>query len=77
MKKLLTVIALATLVASPALARNKAQISTNPDAMRAYASAGLNSYVVVSNGQIIGRDPDLNVRLSLLRDAPAEQGSGN
>jgi hypothetical protein len=77
MKKLLTAFVLATLVASPALAQKRHAISPEAAAAQAYAPSGSNlpiadSYTVIVNGQIVGRDPDPNVRLMLIRDPRAD-----
>jgi hypothetical protein len=73
MKKLLIAFVLATLVASPAFAKKRHAISPEAAAAFAYAPSdsgylAVDSYTVVVNGQIVGRDPDENVRLMLLRD---------
>jgi hypothetical protein len=74
MKKLVTAVVLAALVATPAFAAKKRHtISQQAAAAQAYApgdqyvTAGI-SYVVISNGRVVGQDPDPNVRLNLLRD---------
>jgi hypothetical protein len=77
MKKLVIAIVLATLMASPAFAKKRHAISPEAAAAQAYApsDAGLStvdSTTVVVNGQIVGRDPDPNVRLMLIRDPKAD-----
>ena len=78
MKKLMTAFVLATLVATPAFAAKKhPTISPEAAAAQAYAPSGsdlstVDSYTVVVNGQIVGRDPDPNVRLMLMRDPKAD-----
>jgi hypothetical protein len=67
MKFLMTAVALATLAATPAFAAKH----TTRTANQSYAYAVQDSGVVVVDGQIVGRDPDANVRLSLLRSYPA------
>ena len=65
MKKLITLAALATVIATPALADYK---TTEP------ASSGYHYVVsqgVSFDGKQVGQDPDANVRLMLLRDAQA------
>jgi hypothetical protein len=66
MKKLITLAALATVIATPALA---ASYKTTEQASPSY------HYVVSSpvsfDGKQVGQDPDANVRLMLLRDAQA------
>jgi sarcosine oxidase gamma subunit len=61
-KKLVTALALATIVASPAFAKSHHSGSA------AAAMAGPDPYTVIVNGEVVGRDPDPNVRLSLMRD---------
>ncbi len=62
-KMVLTVIGLATLVATPAFAQKPPHRANGP-----YASAGQPA-PVVSNGYALGTDPDANVRFELNRDA--------
>jgi hypothetical protein len=57
MKKLLMAVALATLAASSAYAKSSHS-----------AAPAADPYVVSSYGQVVGRDPDPNVRLEMLRD---------
>jgi hypothetical protein len=64
MKMVLTVLGLATLVATPAFAQKHTHRASN-----AYASAAQPA-PIVSNGYAIGTDPDANVRFELERDAP-------
>ena len=77
MKKLVTALALTTLAASPAFAAKKHPM-ISPEAAAAQASVpseqGLPSdpYTVIVNGRIVGRDPDPNVRLMLMRDPIAD-----
>ena len=69
MKKLVTAFALTTLAATPAVAKQHRTIS--PQAAAAQASVPYDTtdpYVVIVNGQVVGRDPDANVRLMLRRD---------
>jgi hypothetical protein len=73
MKKLLIAFVLATLVASPAFAKKRHAISPEAAAAMAYAPGdsgyiAVDRYTVIVNGQIVGRDPDLNVRQMLKRD---------
>jgi hypothetical protein len=70
MNRLSTAIALAALVASPALA--KSAIHKTQSAQSAYAQApqyqrSSNNFVV-AEGRVIGADPDLQIRSTLLRD---------
>lgn len=60
MKRLLIVAALATATASPALAQERF-LTVNPSLE--------NSAIVVHNGQIVGTDPDIAVRMDLRRQA--------
>ena len=72
MKKLLVAtIALAAVVASPAFAKSAHVRMTHTGASAAYVTH--NPRILVADGQIIGRDPDANVRLEMLRKA--ETGS--
>ena len=78
MKKLLTAFVLATLVTTPALAAKKRH-TISPQAAAAMAYAPDNQYypvadryTVIVNGRIVGRDPDPNVRLMLMRDPFAD-----
>lgn len=54
--------------ASAAMAMTKATNSRS-HARDAFAYAGSSSRVVISNGRVLGQDPDFHVRLSLIRDA--------
>jgi hypothetical protein len=65
MKKLLTAVAFAALVATPALA--KTHHMTAPASADSYAFASGPDAVIV-NGEVIGADPDPNVRLQIERD---------
>ena len=78
MKKLVTAVVLATLATTPALAAKKRH-TISPQAAAAQASVPDNQYnwaadgyTVVVNGRIVGRDPDPNVRLMLMRDPFAD-----
>jgi hypothetical protein len=64
MKKLMTALALATLAASPALAKTTHKHVLTTDT--GYSVRDPNA--VVAYGQIVGRDPDLNIRFQLMRD---------
>lgn len=68
MKFLMTTVALATLVASPAFAAQKHTAQNRTAAASAYASVQ-DPYAVVSDGRVVGRDPDANIRLQIRRDA--------
>ena len=73
MKYLMTALALATLVASPAFAATKKIPQYRSDAAQSYASVPAANVVVV-DGQVVGADPDPNVRLQLQRDAVQVNG---
>jgi hypothetical protein len=62
-KMMLTLLGLAALVATPALAKpaHRAQVSSG-----AYASV---NEPVVSDGRVIGTDPDPSIRFELQRDS--------
>lgn len=88
MKKLAIVLALTALAASPALATNVPKhlaanhaYQTNngqvipEEGWMAYAYYP-GSDVVIEDGQILGRDPDPNVRLQLRRDSDIKNSGG-
>jgi len=65
-KMVLTVLGLATLVATPAFAQKPTHHAAN-----AYASAVQPAPApVTSSGYYVGTDPDANIRFELNRDAP-------
>lgn len=64
MKKLMTALALATLAASPAFAKATHKHVLSADT--GYSVRDPNA--VVAYGQIVGRDPDPNIRFQLMRD---------
>jgi hypothetical protein len=77
MKKLLTALSLATLLATPVVAKERNTISPQAAAAQAYVPSDaspskVDSYTVIVNGRIVGRDPDPNVRLMLTRDPMAD-----
>jgi len=88
MKKLAIMLALTTLAASPALAQNIQKPATANHAYQTSAAQvppheGWMAYafypdndVVIENGQVLGRDPDPNVRLQLRRDADIKDSAG-
>jgi hypothetical protein len=89
MKKLAIVLALTALAASPALAKNTPKrVSANhayqtnngpiipEEGWMAYAYYP-GSDVVVEDGEILGRDPDPNVRLQLRRDSDIKDSAGS
>lgn len=63
MKQLVTALALATLAAAPAFAASHKMPKTASDA---YAS--VDSNLVVVDGQVVGADPDQNIRFQIQRD---------
>jgi hypothetical protein len=62
MKKLVigTALALAALAASPTLAKTHHSGSS--------AGPAVDPYTVIVNGEVVGRDPDPNIRFQLMRD---------
>ena len=64
-KMALTVLGLATLVASPACA----QKPTHHVAANAYASSAAQPAPIVSGGTYVGTDPDPSIRFELSRDS--------
>jgi len=91
MKMLVTAVALATLLVSPALAQTQprpaagkpfARVAPAPQpALETEEDSAYASYIgygeVIENGVSVGRDPDPNVRLMLRRDQPGEQSGGS
>lgn len=75
MKKYLLAATLAALVASPALAATYHRTMRNDSAMQAYAFVPQGD-AVVSNGQVIGADPDPFIRAQLLREGDHTQDNG-
>jgi hypothetical protein len=70
MKKLIALVALATIIALPAAAKTRSTALLRAPPI--YASAPFQTNAVIINGVAVGWDPDPNVRLMLRRDA--EQG---
>ena len=69
MKKLFITAAFAVLAASPAFAATQGQHARNAAAAYdSYAFAAPRSDVVVSDGKILGADPDPFIRQQLLRE---------
>jgi predicted S18 family serine protease len=72
MKKVLTTLALLTVIATPAFAQ-----TTKHEAMKSYARAPIatssQNDIVVEGGKVIGQDPDANVRLELRREGASAQ----
>jgi len=74
MKYAVTAVLIAAALATPVLAKER-HVKVSPEAAAAQASVpGGRNYravdpdVVIVNGQVVGRDPDPNVRLMLRRD---------
>jgi hypothetical protein len=72
-KMLLTVLGLATLVATPAFAQ---KATHRAPAAGPYASA-VHPAPVVSGGYNVGTDPDSNIRFELSRDAATYSSTNN
>ena len=75
MKKYFLTAAFAVLAASPALAASSHH-ARNSAAEAAYASAPTDSNAVVDEGKVIGRDPDIFIRQSLLREGDRTNDNG-
>ena len=73
MKKLILGAALAVMAASPVLAQGSyaPHPATRLDSIRAQAMPTLQSGAVYVEGQLVGADPDANVRLQLQKDYPS------
>ncbi len=88
MKKLAIMLALTTLAASPAFAQNMTKRMTAKNAYQAnnaqiLSDEALTAYafypgndVVIESGEVLGRDPDPNVRLQLRRDSNIKNSAG-
>lgn len=89
MKRLLTALALATLMASPAFAQyqteSRSYMRVSPEAQPPGLAAddesgpyarynGPEFGSVIDNGRVLGNDPDANVRLQLRRDSESIEG---
>ena len=68
-KMTLTLLGLATLVATPAFAQKPTHHAANAANNGAYASVA-HPAPVVSDGYNVGTDPDPSIRFELERDAP-------
>jgi hypothetical protein len=68
-----TVVGLATLVATPAFAQKPTHPAANANA---YASA-VQPAPIVSNGAYVGTDPDANIRFELSRDSATYTSTNN
>ncbi len=62
MKIVITAVALATIIAAPALAQTQERAGANPPSPQARAPGA-----VVKGGQVIGHDPDPWIRNEILR----------
>jgi hypothetical protein len=73
MKKLVLGAALAAMAASPVFAQGSymAHHASRLDNIRAQAAPTLQSGAVYVDGQLVGADPDANVRLQLQKDYPS------
>lgn len=83
MTKYLIAVALAALVATPALAasknhayRDQASMSYASDPTGGYAFGAPWGNTVVRNGEFLGSDPDPNVRMDLLRQGDPNHSTG-
>lgn len=82
MKKFFLTATFAALVTSPALAATSQHLCSNaavdtPYAGAAYAYAPVDVDTVVADGKVLGRDPDIFIRQSLLRQGDAGELKGN
>jgi opacity protein-like surface antigen len=79
MKKFFLTAAFALALASPALAASGHHVRHNAaNAEGAYAYAQPDAFTVVDGGKVLGRDPDVFIRESLLREGdPANVAGGN
>jgi hypothetical protein len=73
MKKAIVMLALAAAAASPAFAASHHSKASQQEATGAYASANSQAVTsdpdaVVYDNEVVGRDPDPNVRLMIRRD---------
>ena len=68
MKKYLLIVAFATAIASPALAQSPAYRNSDDGA---YAAVPGGNDAVYGN-ELVGRDPDVNIRLQMKRDAHSQ-----
>jgi hypothetical protein len=78
MKLLSVFVGAVALIATPALARTVHKRAGSASDAYAYAYASADraygaSTIVRWDGRVVGRDPDANVRVQLLRDAFADQ----
>ena len=78
-KLALSIVALAALVATPALAAEEAQHPAPSSRTQLYNStanpAGTGNTVFGTDGRVIGADPDPQIRSELLRDAGSAEGA--
>jgi hypothetical protein len=78
MKKLILTAAFAVAVASPALAATSHHLRNTASADTAFAADGtyVDAYTVVDGGRVLGRDPDVFIRQSLLREGDQANTTG-
>jgi hypothetical protein len=69
-KMVLTVLGLATLVATPAFAQKPMHRAVNDPAVNGPYASVAQPAPIVTNGYYVGTDPDASVRFELNRDAP-------
>jgi hypothetical protein len=74
-KTLVAAVALATLLAAPALAQIRDRAASNPTSPQAAPHNGqvTDPDAVMSNGRVIGRDPDPWIRNGMLRHHDSER----
>jgi hypothetical protein len=68
MRNLILIAALAALTATPASANTRHEMHQVPASLAAPMAS--NSDLAIRGGQIMGQDPDANVRFALRRDNP-------
>lgn len=82
MKKFFLTAAFAALIASPALAASSQHLRPSAAADAAYAQDAYayalpDADTVVADGKVLGRDPDIFIRQSLLREGDMGNLNGN
>jgi opacity protein-like surface antigen len=87
MKKILLIAAAAAVIASPAFAASSKHLRSNAAANAEYAEGAHGAYAqdyyavdgetVVSDGKVLGRDPDVFIRESLVRFGDMAELAGN
>jgi opacity protein-like surface antigen len=78
MKKIFLTAAFAVAVASPAFAATSHHLRNSNAANATYAQEAyaVDADTVVSDGKVLGRDPDAFIRLSLLREGDRANDNG-